>query len=369
MKIKEYSHRSVKRQGKIDGRGWKWKFWPFVKSASPVQPKTDQKISAQFEKELIEVAQNIASEISGLWHEKDTKMKPEYCAALSNSKAALESYQKESGDVERFLPEYEAAKKKYEEQTPPSLSHFWHMFWLIIIGVLEFPLNSIVFEILGQPKIETYLISFLMCITIPITAFFFGRALHQESKTITDKALMFIMPVIALGVIGVVSYSRSKYFEAMQITKVLGIEVTPTEATIGFIVINVAVFFLAVVVSYEGSHPQHRLYSYIRKRFDEAKKELAKEKAEAKKAAEILKRADEKLEEISARRERTFKRYLEEIHTVIERSKWLISTYRHNNLSVRDDMPECFKVEPEEIPVPEAMVALDWNCGEQKEKQ
>lgn len=362
MKIKKYTHRSVKRQGKIDGRGWKWKFWPFVKTSTPVRPETSQNTPAHFEIELIEVARNMVSEISEHWHSKDTKLKPEYCSAFSNRKSAFEKYEKESSDVSKFLNVYEAAKNKYEQQTPPSLSHFWHMFWLIVIGVLELPLNSIVFEILGQPKIETYLISLLMCITIPVTAFFFGRALHQESKSFTDKILMFIMPVIALGVIGVVSYIRSKYFEAMQITKVLGIQLTPTEATIGFIVINIAVFFLAVIVSYEGSHPQHRVYSYLRKRFNEAKKRLGKEESESKSAAKELEKADERLQEIHARRERIYKLYLEEIHTVIEKAKWLISTYRHNNLSVRNDMPKCFIGEPEEIPVPESMMELSWDC-------
>lgn len=368
MKVKNYTHRSVKRQGKIDGRGWKWKFWPFIKTNSPIQPQLNQTIPAQFEEELIKVAQNLSSEISEKWYEQDTKLKPEYCTALSNSKSALESYLKESKDVERFLGDYEAAKTEYEKQTPPSLPHFWHMLWLLALGVLEFPLNSIVFEILGQPKIETYIISAIICLFIPLAAFFFGRALHQEFKTTKDKILTWMMPVIVLGVVGVISYIRSKYFESMQITKVLGIDFTPTEATIVFILINIAVFFIATVISYEGSHPQHRMYAYLRKRFKAAKKQLGKEESEAKKAADVLKEADKKLEEISARRERTYKRYLEEINTVIERAKWLITVYRHSNLSVRDKIPECFKVPPKEISIPESMVTLNWDCEEQRER-
>ncbi len=364
--MKKYTYRFVVCRAKKDARNWKWKFWPFVKENKPKEPKTDQQIDSQFERELIQSGENQISHIAEEWKERDLKLKPAFCAALQRFNAAYKALAEEKGEMSESLKEYNTAKEIHDKFQPPSIKPGWMIFWLITIGISEFFINSLVLQILGQGKIETYVAAFSMCVIIPIGAHFFGKSLQQTIKSTSDKFWLIITPIVILLLLGGLSFLRSKYFEGIGINKLLGIEISSIEVTIVFIIINMALFVVAAVISHEGSHPQHKSYSQARKRFKAAGKELEIDERDVKKAAKELNCAEKDLEIKRHKRIKMHERLKEESVTVKEAAEWLISAYRSNNLANRDDVPECFKKEPRVPVIPETLINIDWYCTDEE---
>ncbi len=359
-----YSYKKVTCKGKTEGRGWGWKFWPFIKKEVPIQPKTEQEIPAQFETEILQTGESIIAKLSEKWKKEDLKLKTDFCKALKNLLLTRAAYEKEANEANQYLLEHEKIKARFEEFNPPSVNHKWTMFWLILISISEFFINSLVFQILGQNQMETYIAAFGMGIIIPLGAHFFGKSLQQESKSYADKIWLIVVPIAIFALLAGLSFLRSKYFEGLEISKILGIDLSPEEATIVFIIINIALFVIAAVIAHEGTHPQHKLYNTVRIRFRDSLKKLTKEKGEAKEAAKALKEAELSYQEIRSIREKTFERDVQQINQTKETVEWLAAAYRTANLSVRNDLPVCFKKKPADIDIPDTMKKLDWECKE-----
>lgn len=357
-----YSHYYVSRKGKKDGRDWKYSFWPF-RTEKPCEPKKDQELHPQYETELIKAAENNIAGAAEKWKNLDQALKPKYCKTVAILKSAQKKLTKESEEANLAKAEFEKAKTKYEEITHPPLEAKWKIFWLFFIAVAEFPLNSLVFSILGSAKVETYIISAGLCVTIPLIAHFFGQSLRQEIKDKTDIILMLTMPITILAILGAIAFIRAKYFEAMVSQDLIGISLTPTHMTILFIIINVAIFLVAVIVSYEGSHPDKKHYHKVIKMYKLALKRLRKEATEAEDAGQLLARAEENFQKIRQYRIKTHEKFIQRIQTIADSAEWLVSTYRASNMRVRKDIPPCFKKEAQMPSIPQELFDVDWDCN------
>ncbi len=361
LKMRKYSHYHVSRKGKKDGRDWKYTFWPF-RTEKPCEPKKEQELPPQFETDLIKAAENNITVEAEKLKNLDQRLKPEYCQTVSELKNAGKGYNKESGEADLARNEYEVAKNRYEEMTMPSLDAKWKNFWLFFIAVAEFPLNSLVFSILGSGRIETYIISAGLCVAIPMIAHFFGQSLRQEIRDRTDVILMITMPVTILAILGVIAFIRAKYFEAMVAQDLIGISISPTQMTVLFIIINIAIFFVAVMVSYEGSHPDKKRFKTTTKRFKEAMKRLKKEASEAEEAGEILSNVENKFQKLRQYRTKSYEKFVQKIRSIVDSAEWLVSSYRAANLRTRKDIPPCFKKEAQIPSIPEELLDVDWDC-------
>ncbi|MEW6652020.1 MAG: hypothetical protein AB1394_00975 [Bacteroidota bacterium] len=363
---KIYTYRSVVRRAKKDARDWKWRFWPFARETKSQEPKTDQTIEAQYEKELFQLGEGLIAEIAEKWKELDIKLKPEYCEEEKHVQNAGYAWSLERAEATQSAFEFEEAKKKFHEFQPPSLDPSWAIIWLILIGISEFFINSLVLQILGQEQYETYIAAFGMCIIIPLAAHYFGKSLQQTIKSSTDVIWLITTPAVVLLLIGGLSFLRSKYFESLGISKILGVEVTATEATIVFIIINIALFVIAAVISHEGNHPQQKSYKQAKKRYKDSLKVFENDKDAVNIAAKELASASERLQNIKHKRAKIHERLFQEANSIKERIEWLISSYRATNLANRNDVPECFKKDHNAPEIPNSLRVLDWNCEEIK---
>ncbi|MBC8181879.1 hypothetical protein H8E88_12235 [candidate division KSB1 bacterium] len=361
--MRKYSHHKVTCKGKKDGRDWKYSFWPFRK-AKPSEPKLKQDIPSHYETELAQAGENIIASEGEKWQKLDQSLKPNYCQAVADLKHADKVYARESEEAELANQEFAAAKAKYEALTMPVLDAKWRNFWLFLIAVAEFPLNSMVFRILGAERVETYLISIMICVGIPLIAHQFGQAIKQEYKNKTDIILMITMPVIVLAMLGAISFIRAKYFEAMVSTELLGISLSPTQMTILFIIINVAIFLIAVMISYEGSHPDKNHFHTVIKRYKETLKKLEKEATEAKAAGRMLAQAERNYQRLRQYREKSYRKFVQKIKSIAESAEWLASSYRAANMRVRKDIPPCFKQPVQSSEIPEELLEIDWECSD-----
>jgi hypothetical protein len=369
VKTHRITYRSVRRRGKKDGRDWRWKFWPpkwpFREPKEP-SPTEDQDKPAQFELTLKEAAEAEMQWIAEEWRAADEKLKADYCRAQAERKQAKEQYDKEAQEATAAMGVYQKASEELAKISSPALSPSWMIFWLIVIGIGEFPLNAIVFDILGHERTETYLVAAFIGIFFPLAAHVFGSALRQEIKSTTDKVLTAIAPVVVLAFLAVIGFLRAKFFETLKLQELLGITVTPTQATILFIVINVAVFFVAAVISYEGTHANRKEYKTLRRKLKEAFRSLKKESAEAKAAATRLAKAEEWYQQALHRRQKNFERVAERARLIKENNDWLIQVYRDANVEARRNAstPACFKEPPIEAQIPAGLQNLDWNGSE-----
>ena len=62
-----YTRRRVICKGKLDGRGWRWKFWPFLKDTHPVHPTIVQDNPAVYEVQLLQTGQDMLTDIAADW--------------------------------------------------------------------------------------------------------------------------------------------------------------------------------------------------------------------------------------------------------------------------------------------------------------
>lgn len=367
--MKHFTHDSVTRRAKKDGRNWQWRFWPIVRSEKPIEPKKDQDLPAQFETELIQAGEHDAAQVAEKWQRLDSKLKPEYCQALSHLENAKKHYSKENQEAEAALAEFHQIEQKFQELDAPNMDPKWSYFWLFIIGLAEFPLNGLVFSIFGADRIETYIMAATMCLAIPIAAHFWGQSLRQEIKSKTNKAFLVAIPVVIFGLLAVLAFLRGKFFEAMNVQQVLGITIKTNHATILFIIINTALFFIASIISYEDSHPNHRLYHTLCVRLKEALQKSNKESQESKIARQELEKAELYYQKIRQIRQKAFDRHTQEAKTIKETTDWLVAAYRASNLSARFDIPPCFKIQPQAAEIPVQLQSLLWECEKQKQPE
>jgi len=357
-----YSYREVTKRGKQDGRDWKWRFWPLIKEPKAVEPKTDQTQASSYETEIIHAAEFDMQKVADELAELDKKLKADYCEALREYKEAEDAFNKEAREVPPAAKEFEAARRELLNIEQPDLSPKWRTFWLVAIGIAEFPINALVFQIFGENQLLTYIMAATMCFGIPIAAHFLGHSARQESKTNWDKALIWLIPVGALFVLCGLAFVRSKFFEAVLQENVIGISMTPTEATVLFLIINIFIFFVAFLISYYGSYPQGRFYRTARKRYETALGKYQKESSEARVAKARLESASKRHDSARHHRQKIFEKHQQKASIIKEQADWYAASYRAANLRERRDFPPCFQETAATAQMPLALTKIDWDC-------
>jgi hypothetical protein len=362
-----YGGRMVRRQGVRDGRDWRWKLWPpkwpFRETKEP-HPSLQEVECAQFEQELKESAESFMEQEATRWKELDKTLKPEYCVALVKLDQARVRAKKEAGEVEPVAKQFEKAERLFYQLDAPGLDPHWMHFWLVAIAIAEFPLNTVVFQLLGQRMRETYLIAGGLALVIPLLAHSFGAAMRQETKNFVDKCLIAAAPLVAFGLLFVVAIIRERFMEVSPISQLLKVPVTPVQGTVLFLAINVALFFVATVLAYEGTHPDRRLYKTRRRNLAHAKASFSKESSEAAAAAREEEEAAATLQHKRTARQKAFEHAAAEAQSIKETVDWLVGVYRAANQGSRKtaEKPESFKKLPPEAMLPGLLSSLEWDC-------
>ncbi|MBK6915002.1 MAG: hypothetical protein IPH11_15575 [Ignavibacteriales bacterium] len=363
-----YSFRKVVRIAKRDARNWRWTLWPFLKDNSKARvPREGQTETPAYWEELFQLGENLIAPIVEVWKEIDTKLKPEYCDAKKDDDRADKELEKLTIEKESSFKEYKQAKEKLNEFNPPALDKNWEFVLLIIIGVSELFINRLSFQLFGESELFTNIFSVGIGVVIPLLAFWFGYLLRQNVKSTTEKALLFVIPLGALAVMYVISVLRTAVFEGTGIVRTLKLDLSDTQLTILFYIINIVFFIGATVISYFASHPQGEIYKQAKKIFKTALKEFKLDEEEVKNAANRCEKTESRLEKITHKRAKIHQKLLAEAMSIKESAEWLMKSYKSMNLRHRPDFPDCFKLQHNAPEIPDSLQYLDWNC-EEKEK-
>jgi hypothetical protein len=363
-----YNIRRIKRQGRKDGLNWRWKFWPFIKETKPVTPEDNCVGIAPFERELKEGIEDDIAKIAAKWEEIDRELKQKFCQAEGEYEQAKLKLGKEKKEAIEARNKFMTASDKLVKIGKPQLSPGWKYFWLILLGLSEFPLNGIVFSIFGAGRIETYVMAASLCIVIPILAHFAGMFIRKENKKEKDKILSFVLCLIAFLAFIVIAIMRADYLaEAL---KEFAPNLSPKLAAFIFVVINMLIFVGATLISYEGSHPRPDEYKNIYNEYKSSLKSYAKEDKEAKQAAKEFTRINAIFQKARIKREKTFSIYKKEADEKAAWYEWAAQAYRAENARARGKIIKCFEGQIKKADIPASLKenSLDWQCGRNENK-
>lgn len=366
-----YTERSVKRRAEKDGRPWRWTVWPFREDDASI-PSADQESPADFERDLRRSAEDDLATIASWWEEDDDELRQEYCAAREELLQARAEEAEESGEESDARRAFEMARETYYQFDPPAVDRRWMLFWLVLIGVGEFFLNSTVFQVLGGGRWETWVAALAVGVAIPLFGHWTGHQLRQEDKALGDWLLLILSPAALFAGLYGLSLLRGEFAEAagQQIERVFGVEFTSHEFMLIFLLLNILLFFVATICSFAASHPQEARYRKARQRFESEKERLGRESAEAEQAAHRLDAARKRYQRARNRRQKRYQQRRQE--AVDQRSSYayLSQVYRTENLRAREDgRPACFDraIPAEGVELPEVLRAEeleDWDCSD-----
>jgi prefoldin subunit 5 len=144
------------------------------------------------------------------------------------------------------------------------VSHKMHLFIIVFLGLGEFPLNAIVFQMFGEPELMTYIMSSTLALTIPLLALFSGIVIRHNMRRIFGNLIVgLLMPVSIGGVLVAVTYVREMYL----ITGghvAHGVANNSTALGYSIFALNLLVFSAALVISYFAHDPDEQL-DHLRK--------------------------------------------------------------------------------------------------------
>jgi hypothetical protein len=340
----------AKRNGRLDGKKG--------------IPADDQEEHSPYEQTLIKEGDAAIHYVFEAWLHKDRKLKQHYCGAMTTLDNVLDRVKDMEPGHEDKRQHHVEYKRKWDKMHTVSKG-YWVLF--VFMAICEFPMNSVVFDILGEAKWLTYLLAAGLGVIIPLAAHFMGIKLRRESPLKHPKGAIkafFLMLSVAAVLVGV-AHLRERFVAGT--ASVIGIPMEPRIVTIIFLSINLLIFVVATLASYmahmDVNDAEIREPQITRRVLKEADKLLRSSTGDLE---DLKKKCDELEEEISrlkVRREKLHEEFQEVAENVCDTHEWLIGFYRASNLRARSSPkpPPCFKKKPEIDMSP--FDALDEDCG------
>lgn len=361
-----YSYRKVRRKGRKDGRNWYYKFPLLMRGEKAPYPALDQQSPAQFEEELCRKADGEIAGIAEQWDTEDEKLFTRYCKNLTIRNNLRADHKEDRQEVAAAKSQLEKAAAALEEIEQPSISSKFEIAFLIFLFIVEIPFNAVIFSLFGVELWESIIMATGTAAVISVSAYGFGLKLKIHPKTLTDKLLIIVIPVLITGALLSISILRAKLFEAAQEKAILKINLTPDTAAIIFVAINFILFMAAFLVTYAATRPNHKFWRTKRNIFREARKAYRNALKSSEETWEELADAEENVITSKSHRSKRHEVYCEEARTIAESAQWLSQVYRRANMETRHDSiePACFQIPPRTIDIPVSLREgnITWDC-------
>jgi hypothetical protein len=244
---------------------------------------------------------------------------------------------------------------------------YWVLF--TFLAICEFPMNSVVFDILGEAKWLTYLLAAGLGVIIPLSAHYMGIMLRRESPFESLKSALkasFLFVSVFAVLLGL-AYLREKFVTGADIASVLGVEMDPRMVTIVFLSINLLIFVVATLASYmvhiDVADEQIRSYHRTLRSLKEVEDVLDDTSGSLNKLKAKCDEVGEHISGLMVTREKILQKNRESAEAHRDTAQWLINVYRTSNTRARKDsqMPKCFKTMPA-IDISAFDAPLDEEC-------
>jgi hypothetical protein len=162
----------------------------------------------------------------------------------------------------RFQPvseQYENRKKELGRDVSIPFPSLFHAVLILFLGIGEFPLNTVVFRLFGEPEYLTYVMASTLAITIPLLGMFIGIHLRHSMPRLAGNILIGVVTPIAVGVtLFAISVLRNIYINTQVSTTNL-VPANQEQLAYALFSLNILVFFGALVSSFFAHDPDERL--------------------------------------------------------------------------------------------------------------
>ena len=150
---------------------------------------------------------------------------------------------------------YQAKVSETGRETPKHWNEYVCWSIIILLALIEVPLNSKIFEFFKLGKIETYITSGILILSFPILSHFAGLALHKQTtgkpnlKAAIPVFAFIILFCFVINIFRVDFIDRSNSDSNLYQGLTIGSIMSTTSFWMAFLV-NIAMFICAIILSY-----------------------------------------------------------------------------------------------------------------------
>lgn len=208
---------------------------------------------AQFEQALVAYGEQTVQRVFAKASERIAKFQPAF-QACKRRLEDLEGRHKAVGN------QFKARKSELGRDFAGRFPHRYHIALIIFLGVGEFPLNTIVFRLFGEPEFLTYVMASTLAITIPLLGLFIGVHLRHSFPLAAGNILIGIMiPGSAGAALYAISSMRNTYIVSQATEAGAMLSGSQDELAFALFSINALVFCGALVSSFFAHDPDEQL--------------------------------------------------------------------------------------------------------------
>jgi len=347
-------------------------------------PSASTKELSPYENEIVNSARLLASSVRSHFRSKletidaDIKGSAEKAARMLQDaqvkiNANYDSNRKlhdESHDLRTARDRYEIAKKRFDVMFSKLgrmpiryIPHWLYAIFAFVIFIGEIPLNAMVFQIFGENQIMTWVMAFVIGLSIPLSAHFIGIKAREHEGRVNWANVTKALIVSAMMVIALRGLSIMRHDYLLSVKEALGLDDRIIETSYLFFWLNIAVFGAATILAYLAHDPAPG-YEQLHKDRLSSQKSLSKEEEQRSSRVKWVENA--RANELEGAREqhreaieRVFKLKGEYDQVLIQGIEQELrcqhqmmrdlSIYRHENIRNRKDpeSPACFSLEVE----------------------
>lgn len=215
-------------------------------------PEMGSYMPAMFEQALIAYGERKVQEIYQKASVRIAKLQPLY-----------EAYYQRFHDIDsRFqaiVERNKARKKELGRDVAAPFPYMWHLVLILFLAIGEFPLNTIVFRLFGEPEYLTYVMASTLALTIPLLGLFIGIHMRQSIPRTAGNILIGILIPAAVGAaLYAISMLRGTYIVSQASTSA-AVAGNPDSLAYSLFALNTLVFCGALVSAFFAHDPDEEL--------------------------------------------------------------------------------------------------------------
>ena len=154
---------------------------------------------------------------------------------------------------------YKARKKELGRDLAAPFPYVYHLWLILFLAIGEFPLNTIVFRLFGEPEYLTYVMASTLAITIPLLGLFIGVHLRQSvPRTAGNVVIGLLIPASVVGALSSISMLRNTYIFS-QVSLSSSLPTSQENLAYALFALNALVFCGAMVISFFAHDPDEKL--------------------------------------------------------------------------------------------------------------
>src|SRR5437870_3062433 len=183
---------------------------------------------------------------------------------IAKRQPAFQSLAGRLEDLERRIQpiadRYKARSKELGRDVTIPFPSALHWGLIVFLGIGEFPLNTVVFRLFGEPEYLTYVMASTLALTIPLLGMFIGIHLRHSIPRQAGNILIGVLTPIAVGAtLFAISVLRNIYIIFTQVATTSLIPSNQEQLAFALFSLNTLVFFGALVSSFFAHDPDEKL--------------------------------------------------------------------------------------------------------------